>query len=112
MASDKDVHDVNERHIVSEEYPYSSSHLPALQRNDAQPMPYDRMMSLVKKFFLYALPSLLLMELLIYKHAYFRLDKSMFFHAWYGLIACICVVALSKALGFALKRLPFYYDAS
>jgi len=49
-------------------------------------------------------------DFFIHTHAYFQIDGSFGFYAWYGLVVCIGMVILAKALGIFLKRKDTYYD--
>jgi len=49
-------------------------------------------------------------EVFIHTHARFGIDGSFSFHAWFGGVACIGIVAVSKLLGIILKRKDTYYD--
>lgn len=42
-------------------------------------------------------------------HAYFGLDGSFGFFAWYGFAACAAIVIIARLLGFFLKRGDTYY---
>ena len=50
-----------------------------------------------------------LSELFIHKHAYFTVDGSFAFSAWYGFITCVAMVVVAKLLGYVLKRKEDYY---
>ena len=52
----------------------------------------------------------LLAELFITRKPLGALDAFFGFHAFYGFLTCIAMVALAKALGFVLKRRDNYYD--
>jgi hypothetical protein len=43
-------------------------------------------------------------------HAYFGLDGSFAFNAWYGFATCIGMIVFAKALGLLLKRRDSWYD--
>jgi hypothetical protein len=43
-------------------------------------------------------------------HAFFGLDGTFGFGAWFGLLSCVGLVVLAKALGAVLKRPDTYYD--
>lgn len=85
--------------------------LPAeVRREGKDPMLYGDMLFCVKRFFMIALPLLLIAELFVNKHPYFSADDYYFFYPAYGFFACAAIVAFSKLLGSALKRPPSYYD--
>lgn len=45
------------------------------------------------------------------KHkAYFGVDGTFGFAAWFGFIACVLIVVISKAFGVIFKRPDTYYD--
>jgi UPF0716 family protein affecting phage T7 exclusion len=52
----------------------------------------------------------LLLDLVITPHPHFGLDGTFGFAAWFGFVSCVALVALSKALGFFLKRPDDYYE--
>ncbi len=49
-------------------------------------------------------------ETVIDRHAYFGLDASTGFNAWYGFGACVAMIVIAKLLGVMLKRRDDYYD--
>lgn len=53
---------------------------------------------------------LVLLDFVIHPHAYFGIDGSFGFNAWYGLFTCIAMIVAAKALGFFLKRKDTYYE--
>ena len=46
----------------------------------------------------------------IHPHAYFGIDGTFAFNAWYGFATCVAMVVGAKILGFVLKRKDTYYD--
>jgi hypothetical protein len=52
---------------------------------------------------------LVLADFFIHAHAYFGVDGSFGFYAWYGLLTCLAMVLGAKALGVWLKRGDDYY---
>jgi len=51
-----------------------------------------------------------LSDLFIDHHAYFGIDGSFGFGAWFGFVSCVVLVVFSKALSALLKRPDTYYD--
>lgn len=51
-----------------------------------------------------------LADFFIHTHEYFQIDGTFGFYAWYGLVVCVGMVLLAKALGIFLKRKDTYYD--
>ncbi|MBM3567323.1 MAG: hypothetical protein FJX46_01055 [Alphaproteobacteria bacterium] len=49
-------------------------------------------------------------EFFIYRHGQFGIDESFCFNAWYGFVACVALVAVSRLIGLVLKRPDTYYD--
>ena len=49
-------------------------------------------------------------DLGVHGHAGFGIDGSFAFYAWFGLVSCVAMVLLAKALGVFLKRRDDYYD--
>lgn len=49
-------------------------------------------------------------DVFIYGHPYFGLDGTFAFYAWYGLLTCVVMILLAKAMGVLLKRKDTYYD--
>jgi hypothetical protein len=43
-------------------------------------------------------------------HSHFGLDGTFGFAAWFGFVSCVALIAISKALGFFLKRPDDYYE--
>jgi hypothetical protein len=48
--------------------------------------------------------------LLLPVHAYFGIDGSLGFNAWYGFATCVGMILVAKALGYFLKRKDSYYE--
>ena len=46
----------------------------------------------------------------VHGHAYFWLDGTFAFPAWYGFATCVAMIMLAKGLGVFLKRSDTYYD--
>ncbi len=59
--------------------------------------------------FIAILAATLIAELFIKRNAVFALEGKMFFHAWFGFIACVVIILFSKILGFFIKRQEGYY---
>jgi hypothetical protein len=51
-----------------------------------------------------------LAELMVEAHPHFALERLFGFNALYGFLSCAALIAIAKALGFALKRRDTYYD--
>ena len=60
--------------------------------------------------FLCVLALTILASLLTEVHAWFRIDGSFAFYAWYGFLTCIGMVLVAKLLGCLLHRKDSYYD--
>ena len=43
-------------------------------------------------------------------HPHFEIESWFAFHAWYGFLVCIAMIAFAKALALVLKRPDTYYD--
>lgn len=50
-------------------------------------------------------------DMFIHHHAWFGLDGTFGFGAWFGFVSCIAMVVFAKALGAVLKRRDTYYDS-
>jgi hypothetical protein len=46
----------------------------------------------------------------VHHHAYFGIDGTFGFGAWFGFISCVLMVLFAKGLGVFLKRRDTYYD--
>jgi len=57
------------------------------------------------------LAALVLSDTVVHHHAYFGIDGTFGFYAWYGFVSCVIMVVGSKALGAVLKRRDTYYDS-
>ena len=53
---------------------------------------------------------LVISDFFVDSHPSFQIDGSFAFYAWFGLVICIGMVLIAKALGFFLKRKDTYYD--
>ena len=60
--------------------------------------------------FLSVLALTILASLFTEVHAWFRIDGSFAFYAWYGFLTCIGMVIVAKLLGRLLHRKDSYYD--
>ena len=60
--------------------------------------------------FAITLTALVLADFLIHPHPVFGPDATFGFYAWYGLLTCMAMVLVAKALGVILKRRDDYYD--
>ncbi len=60
--------------------------------------------------FLCVLAVTILASLFTEVHAWFRIDGSFAFYAWYGFLTCIGMVLVAKLLGCLLHRKDSYYD--
>lgn len=60
--------------------------------------------------FLAVLALTVLAEPFVELHPHFGIEGWFAFHAWYGLLVCIAMIAFAKALGGVLKRDDTYYD--
>lgn len=49
-------------------------------------------------------------ELFIEHEAYFGIDGTFGFNAWYGFAACAAMIVAAKLIGLALKRPDTYYE--
>jgi hypothetical protein len=50
-------------------------------------------------------------DMFVHHHAWFGLDGTFGFGAWFGFVSCIAMVVFAKALGAVLKRRDTYYDS-
>ncbi len=51
-----------------------------------------------------------LFDLVVDHHAYFGIDGTLGFGAWFGFFSCVVLVVFSKALSALLKRPDTHYD--
>lgn len=51
-----------------------------------------------------------MIELAVSLHPYFKIEQVFGFHAWYGFLACVALVIIAKLLGLLLKRKEDYYE--
>ncbi len=49
-------------------------------------------------------------EPLLPTHGYFGIDGLFAFNAWFGFLACVAMIVVSKGLGIFIKRQDTYYD--
>jgi hypothetical protein len=59
--------------------------------------------------FVLILAATLAAELLVGHEAYFGIDGTPAFNAWFGFLACAALIAAAKLLGLVLKRPDTYY---
>lgn len=59
--------------------------------------------------FIVILIGTVLAEFGVHPHASFGIDGTFGFHAWYGFLACVVIVLVSKLFGFLVKRREEYY---
>ena len=60
--------------------------------------------------FILVLALVVLASLFMDVHAWFRLDGTFAFNAWYGFATCIGMIVIAKLLGRLLHRKEDYYD--
>ena len=65
---------------------------------------------LLWRFGLMILFLLVMADFFVHAHPYFGIDGSFGFYSWFGLITCIAMVLVAKALAIFLKRKDTYYD--
>ena len=53
---------------------------------------------------------LVVLDFFIHPHAYFGLDGTFAFNAWFGFGGCVAMVVFAKLLGVFLKREDTYYE--
>ncbi len=61
------------------------------------------------RFFALVLLLVLAAEFAVTLHPHFAVEAWSFFYAWYGFLACVGIVVVSKFLGVFLKRPEDYY---
>jgi uncharacterized membrane protein YhdT len=61
--------------------------------------------------FAIVLVATLIADLLINHHAYFGLDGTVGFGAWFGFVSCVVLILVATGLGWWLKRPDTYYDS-
>ncbi len=49
-------------------------------------------------------------ELFVTLHPDFAIERVFAFHAWFGFVSCVAMIAVAKALALFLKRPDTYYD--
>lgn len=49
-------------------------------------------------------------ELFVVHEAYFGIDGTFGFNAWYGFLTCAVMILVAKLIGFVLKRPDSYYE--
>ncbi|MCK5296039.1 MAG: hypothetical protein KAJ75_04040 [Alphaproteobacteria bacterium] len=64
----------------------------------------------MKRIAYIVLATLILCDFLIHGHSYFGIDGTFGFYSWFGLIAGIAMILLSKTKAFIIKREDNYYD--
>jgi hypothetical protein len=69
-----------------------------------------RNMRLPWLIFICILAATIVAGLFVDRHAYFTLDGSFAFKAWFGFTACIAMIIIAKLLGRLLHRKDDYYD--
>lgn len=61
--------------------------------------------------FALVLAATVLLDFLVVQRAYFGLDGSFGFAAWFGFASCVAMIVFAKVLGGVLKRPDTYYDS-
>lgn len=62
------------------------------------------------RFFIAVLAATVAAEFFIEHEAYFGIDGSFGFNAWYGFAACAAMIVVAKLIGLVLKRPDTYYE--
>lgn len=65
---------------------------------------------LLWRVFALILAGTVLAGLFVHGHAYFWLDGTFGFNAWYGFTTCVAMIVVAKGLAVFLKRPDTYYD--
>ena len=52
-----------------------------------------------------------LADMVVSHHAYFVLDGTIGFGAWFGFASCVVLIVVAKGLGWLLKRPDTHYDS-
>ena len=65
---------------------------------------------LLWRLFIAVLALTVVAELFISHHAYFGIDGTFAFNAWFGFIACAVLILFAKGLGVFIKRPDDYYE--
>ncbi|MCO5122807.1 MAG: hypothetical protein M9915_03580 [Rhizobacter sp.] len=79
--------------------------------NDPHWLDDPKHVKLLWRGFLVVLALTVLAEPLVHLHPHFEIESWFAFHAWYGLLVCIAMIAFAKALALVLKRPDTYYDS-
>ncbi|MFN7087036.1 MAG: hypothetical protein ACK4N4_10500 [Burkholderiales bacterium] len=61
------------------------------------------------RVFIVVLAGTVMAEFFIEHDAYFGIDGTFGFHAWYGFATCAAMIVFAKLLGVVLKRPDTYY---
>jgi len=69
-----------------------------------------RNVKLLWRLFLVVLAVVVLVEPFVRMHPHFAVEGLFGFHAWFGLLTCVAMILVAKALGALLKRPDTYYD--
>jgi hypothetical protein len=80
--------------------------------NDPHWLDDPKHVKLLWRGFLVVLALTVLAEPFVHLHPHFEIESWFGFHAWYGLLVCIAMIAFAKALALVLKRPDTYYDRS
>ncbi|MBL4681410.1 MAG: hypothetical protein JKY88_11905 [Pseudomonadales bacterium] len=78
--------------------------------NDKHWLVREKTVRLLWRVSLVLLSLLVIADFFINAHPYFKIDGTFGFYAWFGLVVCVGMVLLAKALGVFLKRKDTYYD--
>lgn len=70
-----------------------------------------RHVKLLWRGFLAVLALTVLVEPFVHLHPHFEIEGWFAFHAWYGLLVCIAMIAFAKAISIFLRRSDTYYDS-
>ena len=60
--------------------------------------------------FIAVLALLVVADFVIHTHTIFGVEGSFGFYAWYGLLTCVAMILVAKALGLWLSRDDTFYD--
>ena len=70
----------------------------------------DKTIRLLWVLFVIILALVVVAGLFIGDHAFFGIDGSFAFNAWYGIASCVGMIVIAKLLGRLLHRKDGYYD--
>lgn len=66
----------------------------------------------LRRGFIVVLAAVVIAEAFVHMHPAFAIERVFGFNAWFGLLSCLVMIGVAKALAVLLRRPDTYYDGT